>query len=322
MDRVAPPVSHFADLKQTPARPLPLPLIAFERAWRQYRRAEIRLPTKPPPVTPERVGGISEILDRIDLVILDAWGVLNLGDEPIPRARDAVSMLRRIGMPILVLSNDASGDKAATAARHRRRGYDFTTAEIHMGLDLLSGALQELSLEGPLGVIAAGSPPAMGLSQPLTRLADDAADYDQMSGFLFLESVDWSDERQDMLRASLSRRPRPLLVGNPDIASPGGGLLAAEPGYYAHRLADELALAPIFCGKPFGAIYEQALAEFPRLKRERVLCVGDTLHTDILGARAAGCRAMLVEDGFCASRDALALAADCGIWPDFIAPGI
>ena len=55
---------------------------------------------------------------------------------------------------------------------------------------------------------------------------------------------------------------------------------------------------------------------------ERVLCVGDTLHTDILGARAAGCRAMLVESGFLAGRDPLALAAESGIWPDFIAPGL
>jgi HAD superfamily hydrolase (TIGR01450 family) len=299
-----------------------LPLIAFDRAWQQYRRAEVRLPLKPPPVTPERVGGVLEVLDRIDLVILDAWGVLNLGEEPIPRARERVAMLRRMGVPILVLSNDGSGDKAAAVARHRRRGYDFTAAEIHMGLDLMPEALRGLSLRGPLGVISAGPPPALRLSHPLSPLGEDAAAYDRMAGFLFLESGEWSEARQDMLRASFGRRPRPLLVGNPDIASPGGGMLAAEPGYYAHRLADELGLAPVFCGKPFGAIYEQALAQFPRLRRERVLCVGDTLHTDILGARAAGCRAMLVEDGFCAGRDALALAADCGIWPDFVAPGI
>jgi hypothetical protein len=31
---------------------------------------------------------------------------------------------------------------------------------------------------------------------------------------------------------------------------------------------------------------------------------------------------MLVEGGFCAGRDALALAAECGIWPDFVAPGL
>jgi ribonucleotide monophosphatase NagD (HAD superfamily) len=50
-----------------------------------------------------------------------------------------------------------------------------------------------------------------------------------------------------------------------------------------------------------------------------VLCVGDTLHTDILGGRSAGHRTLLVEDGFCAGVDGAALAAECGIWPDFIA---
>ena len=51
-----------------------------------------------------------------------------------------------------------------------------------------------------------------------------------------------------------------------------------------------------------------------------MLCVGDTLHTDILGGRAAGCRTLLIEDGFMRGADPLALAQESGIWPDFIAP--
>ena len=99
-------------------------------------------------------------------------------------------------------------------------------------------------------------------------------------------------------------------------------MLNAEPGFYAHRIAGETGIAPIFCGKPGAPIYHAALARAGNIAPERVLCVGDTLHTDILGARAAGCHAMLVEDGFCAGRDALALAAECGIWPDFVAPAL
>ncbi len=80
------------------------------------------------------------------------------------------------------------------------------------------------------------------------------------------------------------------------------------------------AARPSFCGKPFPAIYALMRARHPEVPLERVLCVGDTLHTDILGGRAAGCRTLLIEDGFCRGQDALALAAESGIWPDFIAP--
>jgi len=299
-----------------------LPSIAFEHAWWEYRRAEARLPAKPPFLRPERVSGIAEILERFDLVILDAWGVLNLGDTPIPRAQRVVRDLRARGVPMTVLSNDASGDKAEAVATHRRRGFDFTTEEIVAGLDLLPETLTRLALPAPLGLIADAPAPMPELTRGMIALEDEAEDYDLPSGVAFLSSAGWSEARQRRLTDALRRRPRPLIVCNPDIASPEGDMLNAEPGYYAHRIADETAVVPILCGKPERAIYERALARFPMLRPERVLCVGDTLHTDILGARAAGCRALLVEDGFCAGRDALALAADCGIWPDFIAPGI
>ncbi|MGE5200527.1 MAG: HAD-IIA family hydrolase, partial [Acidobacteriota bacterium] len=277
---------------------------------------------KPPAVTPKRVRGLLEVVDRFDLVILDAWGVLNLGDTPIARARSVVRELRGRGVRLTVLSNDASGDKAQAVATHRRRGYDFSAQEIVAGLDLLPETLARLALPAPLGLIADPPAPTAPLTDGMIALEDEASAYEKPSGVAFLSSGGWTEARQRHLRESLRRRPRPLIVCNPDIASPEGDMLNAEPGYYAHRIAEATAVVPILCGKPERAIYERALARFPTLRPERVLGVGDTLHTDILGARAAGCRAMLVEDGFCAGRDAMALAADCGIWPDFIAPGI
>ena len=299
-----------------------MPSITFERAWREYRCAEPRLPPKPPPVVPERVAGVREILDRFDLVILDAWGVLNLGDTPIPSAREAVAAMRASGLLLAVLSNDASTEKHFAMATHRRRGFPFTPDEIVAGLDLLPQTLERLHLPEPIGLIVDPPAPLPALTGPMLRLGTERADYDRVSGFVFLSSESWDEMRQELLQESLARSPRPLVVCNPDIASPGGDLLGAEPGYFAHRIAAATGLVPEFCGKPFPAIYRKVGDHLPRVLPERILCVGDTLHTDILGARAAGFKAMLVEDGFCLGRDALALAAECGIWPDFIGPGI
>jgi ribonucleotide monophosphatase NagD (HAD superfamily) len=47
--------------------------------------------------------------------------------------------------------------------------------------------------------------------------------------------------------------------------------------------------------------------------------VGDTLHTDVLGGAAAGCRTVLVTDhGLFAGRDTVPFIAASGIVPDFI----
>jgi len=70
-----------------------LPSITFAEAWQAYRRAEPLLPAKPPPVVPRRISDIAAIAGDFDLIALDAWGVLNLGETPIPSARDAVARL-------------------------------------------------------------------------------------------------------------------------------------------------------------------------------------------------------------------------------------
>lgn len=54
-------------------------------------------------------------------------------------------------------------------------------------------------------------------------------------------------------------------------------------------------MTPAFFGKPFPAIYELALTRLsPRPERRRVLMVGDTLHTDVLGGRTMGFATALV----------------------------
>ena len=299
-----------------------MPFITFEHAWQEYRRSEQRLPPKPAAARPRRIAGIGEIREHFDAVILDAWGVLNLGATPIPRAVAAVKELRAAGVPLLVLSNDAATDKATATENHRRRGYDFRADDIIAGLDLLPETLATLALEAPPGLIADPPAPMQTLTAAMPALGNEPATYERVPAVAFLSADHWSERKQDLLRESLVHRLRPLIVCNPDIASPDAHMLNAEPGYYAHRVADETGEPPILCGKPDGAIYRKALARLGGIRPERVLCVGDTLHTDILGARAAGCRAMLVEDGFCAGRDALALAGECGIWPDFVAPGL
>lgn len=297
-----------------------MPSLAFAEAWRVYRRAEIRLPAKPPPVTPRRIADLAAIAEDFDLVVLDAWGVLNIGDAPIAGAAAAVARLRARGKRLLVLSNDGTREPAAAAARHQRRGFDFGADEILPGIALLPELLARLEAPAAIGLIADPPAPYPALTEAMLPLGDDRRAYDRVSAFLFLSSDGWSEARQALLEASLARRPRPLIVGNPDIVSPEPQGMTAEPGLYAHRIAEATGVEPVFCGKPFAPIYDRVRALHPQIAPARVLCVGDTLHTDILGGRAMGFRSLLVEDGFCRGRDALALAAECGIWPDFIAP--
>jgi ribonucleotide monophosphatase NagD (HAD superfamily) len=169
----------------------------------------------------------------------------------------------------------------------------------------------------------------MGLSQspmddfsPLDwrLLEDDAQAYQQVEGFLLVGSGEWSQKRQDLLESALAHAPRPVCVANPDIVAPRETGFSTEPGYFAHKLAEHAGVSPTFYGKPFRNIYDLAFDVLGPVDRTRVAMVGDSLHTDILGAHTAGIASVLVSDyGFFAGEDALHAIERSGITPDFVA---
>ena len=98
--------------------------------------------------------------------------------------------------------------------------------------------------------------------------------------------------------------------------------------FAAQRLAADLQRAtgvvPKAFGKPHAAIFQLALAKAGyRGDPRRVLMVGDTLHTDVLGAQAMGFdAAWVVGQGASAGLDVMAAVRRTGIWPDYVLPHI
>ena len=120
---------------------------------------------------------------------------------------------------------------------------------------------------------------------------------------LALVAFFWTTSRyvDSRLETALAKGARELLVGNPDISAPLGGFFSAEPGYWAVRAMQVTGIKPRWYGKPHAAAFDLVFARLQqvygrRFERNRVAMVGDTLHTDILGARAAGWSSVLVTD--------------------------
>lgn len=267
---------------------------------------------------------LEQVAAPFDLILFDAYGVLNVGETPIDGAAARITALRAAGKSVMVVSNSAGYPKRLMMERYARLGFDFSPSEVVTSRDAL---LHHLSQIPPChwGVMLN---PAHGTEEfeahQLSFLADDPAVYDRVEGFLLVGSDGWTDDRQALLEASLRKTPRPVIVGNPDIVAPREGGLSREPGFYAHRLADATGIAPVFLGKPFASVFELALSRpDPPIKKTRVLMVGDTLQTDILGGGLMGVSTALVT-GFGAhfGADPADLIARSGIVPDFIIPHI
>ncbi|EYD70459.1 HAD-IIA family hydrolase [Limimaricola hongkongensis] len=293
-------------------------------AFAAYLAIRHRLPPAPPGAGFGRAADLGAIAAPFDVILFDAYGVLNVGETPILGAARRIAELRESGKRVMVVSNSAGYPKRAMMRRFESLGFDFAPDEVVTSREAL---FTRLGYAPPrLWGVMLG--PGHGLREfegiDAHMLLDDAAAYDRAEGFLLVGADGWTDRRQRLLAASLRARPRPVLVGNPDLVAPREGGLTLEPGHFAHALADDGLCRPEFCGKPFRTIFDLALARLdPAPDPARVLMVGDTLHTDILGARAMGFATALVTDhGPLAGADVVAAIDAAGIMPDFVIPHI
>ncbi len=92
-------------------------------------------------------------------------------------------------------------------------------------------------------------------------------------------------------------------------------------GVTARSLARETGCKVALLGKPFGEIYSLALEKL-KLPAQKVVAIGDTLATDILGARHAGIDCALVLTGVTPPERAKIEAKSWQIWPHYLLPDL
>ncbi len=293
-----------------------------EWAFAAYERVRQRLPNTDFPTTSKNVENLCDLTDQMDVFLLDAFGVLNVGEDAIPGAPERIRALQGAGKTVIVVSNAAGYPKRLLIEKYARLGFDFAPKNILTSREVLLQALKNRP-PAKYGLMASqvfGQEELDHLDSEF--LAEDPAVYDRAEEFLMIGAAEWTDERQTLLESSLRTKPRPVLVGNPDIVAPRVDGLSREPGYFAHRLADATGVTPEFFGKPFANVFEMALAKLaPGYDPARVVMVGDTLQTDILGGRVAGVKtALITEYGALRGVNVAAAISRSGIVPDFIMP--
>ena len=291
----------------------------LQEAFASYERVRHRLPASTSGAPCTRLPDLDALADKMDVFLLDAFGVLNIGDTAIPGVPDRIAGLQNAGKRVMIVSNAAGFPHARLMEKYKNLGYHFAPEDV---ITSRKATLHALHNAPPLkwGLMATQSL-GRGDIEPfdMVYLAEDAADYDAADAFVLLGSAVWTETRQALLEASLRNAPRPVYVGNPDIVAPREDGFSIEPGHFAHRLADQTGIEPQFFGKPFGNIFDLAFAQIDKVDLGRTVMVGDSLHTDILGGQAAGVKTALIAGyGFFAGHDVDGPIQTSGIQPDYI----
>ena len=272
----------------------------------------------------EPAANLPALVDRYDAFILDGYGVINLGPEPIPGIGDTVRALRAAGREVMVLTNGAGRPSRQTARRYAGWGLEVPERLVVSSRDALEATLAAQSRPGLWGVMALPDSELETLPVETALLEDDEEIYRRATGFIFIRSEGWSTTRHMLLAQALRESPRPVLVANPDVSAPyPDERYSAEPGYWALRIEAETGVRCEPYGKPFAPAFELALSRLGSAgtRRERVAMVGDGLYTDILGGLASGLGTVLVTDhGLLKGMDWRVRAERAGIVPDHVIP--
>ena len=289
-----------------------------EAAFARYEAVRMWLPAAQYPQRSVVLPSLEEVADHVDGFLLDAFGVLNVGETAIPGAVARMASLRARGKRLVVLTNAASYTRPQLLAKYHRLGFDFTADEVVASRDVAVARLNRIAPGATWAAIAAAGD---GFTDIPARLVDAVADPDALDAadaILFLSTSRWSPDLQERLVTSLSRNPRPLVIANPDIVAPREDGLTLEPGLFGHDLLDAVKTEVHWFGKPFPDAFAEGIVR-TGLPAARLAMVGDTLHTDVLGGAAAGCQTVLVTDhGLFAGRDTAPYILASGITPDFI----
>ena len=241
------------------------------------------------------LSSIAELATTTDAWIVDIWGVMHNGARAYPAAVRACSELRARGGTVVLLSN-APRPFPAVVPHMTDLGvppdaYDAGVTSGDVTRDMLGDwrgrALLHIGPERDRGLFA-----GLGIRQAQAVEADVV-----LCSGLYDDETETPADYADLL-ATLAARNVPMICANPDIVVERGHRLIHCAGALA---ADYEARGGqvTYAGKPHPPVYERALAEIARLRgrpveKNRVLCIGDGIETDLKGAHSVGLRSVFV----------------------------
>ena len=241
---------------------------------------------------------LRDLVEGVDVVLSDIWGVVHNGLVAFPEACEALHNFRKQGGTVILITN-----APRPADSVQRQLHKFGVADETYDAIVTSGDLtRQFVADHPgrklfwIGQERHNSV-HRGLDPVLAPLQE--ADYIVCTGLFDDETESPEDYRAMMLEAR--ERKLTLICANPDIVVERGDRLIYCAGAIA-ELYRELGGEVIFYGKPHRPIYERAIElaaerQSHPIALDRVLAIGDSVRTDLAGAHGFGIDCLFVTRG-------------------------
>ena len=244
---------------------------------------------------PPILSSIAPLAATSEAWIVDIWGVMHNGARAHAAAGDACRRFRARGGIVVLLSN-APRPFSAVIPHMTSLGVDPDAYDT----GVTSGdATREMIAEWqgrPLLHVGPERDRGLFEGYDVRFSALDAAEVVVCSG-LYNDSTETPADYAGLFEVLLARQV-PMICANPDIMVERGeellycaGALAADYETHGGKVT--------YAGKPHVPIYDRTLREIARLKgrpiaKDKILCIGDGVETDLKGAYNAGFRSVFI----------------------------
>ncbi len=255
------------------------------------------------------IQNFAQISDQYDAAFVDLWGCMHNGVAAMPDAVAAMQAYRAAGGKVVLVTNSPRPwDSVATQIKGLGVPDDAWDAIATSG-DSARAAM----FQGAVGEkiwFMGESPRDDDFFKPLKIITNPVTitkvPLDQAQGIVccgpFDPMADPDVNRADFLRAR--EMGLPLLCANPDIVVDRGEVREWCAGALA-ALYTEMGGQSLYFGKPHPPIYDLARRRLAALDGAphdpRIICIGDGIGTDILGAQQEDLDSLFISGGLAAA---------------------
>jgi HAD superfamily hydrolase (TIGR01450 family) len=274
-----------------------------------------------------KVRDFKSIVGKYEVVFFDAYGVLKNYNGLIPGIESTIRYLHEENIDFYVLTNDASRSPDDLARSYQTLGIKEITSEKIISSGMLAREYLRYKVKKGTAAYLGTSKSAHYIeSQGLGTLSIRQLDLDNVDDVNVLvllddEGFDWKRDINKVINL-LRKRNIPVIVANTDFAYPvTDEEVSVAIGALSEMIETVVGRKFIKFGKPdsqmFMFAYERIL-ERKQVSKEKILMVGDTLKTDILGGNKFGIDTVLVLSGNTLPDQAHFLIRSTGIIPNYI----
>jgi phosphoglycolate/pyridoxal phosphate phosphatase family enzyme len=256
------------------------------------------------------------------LLILDLDGVVYRGTRPVEGAPELVAQLHVARVAVRYATNNSMSTRAAFASRLAAMGIPATPDEI---VTSVSATIEYLQRHEPQvrSVLTVG---ASGMVEELRGAGFEVHPAADLAGMVpasqvnaVLVGVDFDfDEARLAAAAAAIRSGARFVATNADARYPTPDGFRPGAGAMVDAVRAASGVSPLVIGKPEPAMFEAILEQTGAVASEAIV-VGDSLDSDILGARRAGIESIVVLTGVTSASAAAEAPPDRT--PDHVAEG-